>query len=425
MATFDFLDNADLRGIIDAQLDHCFSYTRHSIKCSEFEDRDLIYSGFSRLAQSYRSGRHFLQNEEELNDNKIALNTFFDALRSSRRKKVMEDVSKAHLKLMNRLIQKFDVDYLREFPYLDGYRVFAADGHYIEKPTHSQKSRKDRSYASGSIYSMDMRTGLMDFLCNVTNGSRKSHEVPPFEEYLKENSREKIPTVWILDRAYIDGLLWTTQSRNKQYLICRIKKNMALKKIGELEYESDLKINDGVNDYYLGAIDCHGAAVAVVDYEDPETAEQYTFYTTLPITKDLTPGLIAWLYRLRWDIEKSYDTYKNALFNQKAWATTKNAQCIQAQLTVMFHNLMRYLSEKLKSEGYSDRKVEQKRALNLKKREDIAQKKGRTLPRLLYLKNRMTQISLQFVRTFQNWFLTAKPYRIVKNILIQRLEAYI
>jgi hypothetical protein len=51
-----------------------------------------------------------------------------------------------------------------------------------------------------------------------------------------------------------------------------------------------------------------------VRYQDPETHEIHTFLTS---EYTLPPGIIALLFRLRWDIEKSFDEFENKLAEKK------------------------------------------------------------------------------------------------------------
>ena len=147
------------------------------------------------------------------------------------------------------------------------------------------------------------------------------------------------------------------------------------------------------------------------------------FFSTLSNT--LKPGLIAWLYFLRWGIEKTFDNFKNSLNSTKAWANGINAQQIQAHFTVMTYNLLRVITETLKDDDYEDCKVIEKREKYFELRKKKALKAGRLIHPLQSLKNKMTQISAQFIRSFQNWFRSKKPYSVVKQILIHRLNTYL
>ena len=41
----------------------------------------------------------------------------------------------------------------------------------------------------------------------------------------------------------------------------------------------------------------------------------------------LPPGLLAFIYKKRWDIEKVFDQFKNKLMENKAWEKSGNAKC--------------------------------------------------------------------------------------------------
>lgn len=40
----------------------------------------------------------------------------------------------------------------------------------------------------------------------------------------------------------------------------------------------------------------------------------------------MSPGLIAYLHKVRWDIEKIFDQVKNKLAEKKSWATSETAR---------------------------------------------------------------------------------------------------
>ena len=63
-------------------------------------------------------------------------------------------------------------------------------------------------------------------------------------------------------------------------------------------------------------------------YKCPISGKTYGFVTSL---SNVPPGLIAYLYKTRWDIEKIFDQVKNKLAEKKAWATSDTAKKMQAQ----------------------------------------------------------------------------------------------
>ena len=71
----------------------------------------------------------------------------------------------------------------------------------------------------------------------------------------------------------------------------------------------------------------------------------------------LPPGIIAFLYKLRWDIEKMFDQSKNKFHEKKAWAKSKNSKKQQAHFITIAHNLCILLERILQDEeGIVDQK---------------------------------------------------------------------
>lgn len=423
--TSESMQNLGLKDIIEKQLKVCMSYSRHGRKCSSLPDIEFIMLGLSRMYKEYQSGRDFLQSEEEMNDNEVARSTFFDAFQSERRQNLLVDVHRVYCDLLNRAVADCGTNYFSDFPELNDYEIYSADGHFIKHACHSEKSKKGKVYAPGSIYGLNMKTGTMVFLASVADGSRKSHEMPEFKRYFNENAPDK-PRIWILDRAYVDGLFWYQQKKNKQYTISLLKENIkaSMQKLGDLEYDKEDPVNTGITAYYLAGTGTSIEPWRIVEYIDPETLEEYTFYTTLD-DQNIKPGMIAWLYSKRWNIEKVYDNFKNTMLVKKSWATGIEAQAIQACLTVMTYNLTRLISETLSSQGYKDEKVIKKHQKALKKRETKAKKLNRMLNPFLWIENRMSRISQQFIRSIQTYFLRNIAYGIIKPKLIKKLMAYI
>jgi IS4 transposase len=85
-------------------------------------------------------------------------------------------------------------------------------------------------------------------------------------------------------------------------------------------------VNQGVvADELLGT--SQGVMVRRVTYRDPVGGENFFFLTN---EQTLPPGILAHLYRLRWDIEKVFDEFKNKLSEKKAWASGATAKTVHA-----------------------------------------------------------------------------------------------
>ena len=122
---------------------------------------------------------------------------------------------------------------------------------------------------------------------------------------------------------------------------------------------------------------------------------------------NISPGLIAYLYKLRWDIEKIFDEVKNKLSEKKAWATSDTAKTMQAQFICLAHNLMLIFDRYLEQNGIENKKENDRRKVRLDKAlknvPGIDQKK---LPLFLTTPKQATQRSVKFIRWLRNHLFT-------------------
>lgn len=65
------------------------------------------------------------------------------------------------------------------------YRVEAADGHFIQHACHTKKNNKGQVFAAGSIYSLNLKNGLLRPLCVITNGTDRHQEIPVLRTYIE------------------------------------------------------------------------------------------------------------------------------------------------------------------------------------------------------------------------------------------------
>ena len=75
-------------------------YTTWERKCPEFSDTEFVQMGLLRCITSVDSGRHFIQNAEELHNASCPHSTYFNSLHSQRRKEMLKDVSMASYSLL-------------------------------------------------------------------------------------------------------------------------------------------------------------------------------------------------------------------------------------------------------------------------------------------------------------------------------------
>jgi hypothetical protein len=113
----------------------------------------------------------------------------------------------------------------------------------------------------------------------------------------------------------------------------------------------------------------------------------------------LPPGVIAHLYWLRWEIEKTFDELKSKLGETKAWASTANAKTIQAHFLCMAHNLMIRCEADLERVHAVRNEAElARRAQRLEKEHERLAKDNVKLPLLVRVFQRLTVRSVKFIR---------------------------
>lgn len=235
------LENKSLQQLLSSQLEQCLSI--HNRTCDSLPDTLFIETCLKRVITLNQSGRDFLQALHEVDDQKVPRSTFFDALHSYRRLSAVKEMSCLYHDFLSD--QLTGVDYIEDFPEIDGYNVFSADGHFIEHPSHLVKKCGPKVYAPGNLYIQNMRDGLIQLLTPVTDGNSKSHELPHFKKAV-ENINTKRKTIWVADRAYMDNRWWEKQKRQKNYIISRAKSNMSVTYCGEYQFDWDDPVNDGV-----------------------------------------------------------------------------------------------------------------------------------------------------------------------------------
>jgi hypothetical protein len=209
-------------------------------------------------------------------------------------------------------------------------------------------------------------------LAAVQGDGRYRHEMPVFRNALPALLRKEFsprkgrrPPLCILDPAFIDHNFWDQQLQLRQVgalMITRAKDDVAPKHFQERSFDASDPINRGIDTDSLITF-AGGQQMRLIQYADPETGDCYQFLTT---DLELRPGVIAWLYLLRWRIDKVFDTSKNKLEETKAWATGEVALKVQGHFLALTHNLLVLFRGFLESDfGIKEGKLEDKRCRQL------------------------------------------------------------
>jgi hypothetical protein len=404
-------------------MDRALLAERHPLwarSCPELNDIAFIRLGLLRCISTVDSGRHFLQTNEEIYGQLLPHSTYFKSLKSRRRTHMLEAFEQQSYQLHCEALLSQGIDYLKAFPELDDYTVEAADGHFIDHACHTEKNSKGKVYAAGGIYALNLRNGLLRFLCLVTNGTQKHQEIPMLRDYIEKQNKGNNTAqkhLCVYDKAVTDYVWWDQQKQHSNYMISMLKENSVATRVESIPFDTLHEINTGVEAYSV--YENKSIKFNVVDYRDPETRKLHRFVTTLPVT--MNPGTIAMLYFKRWTIEKTFNNTKSNFKETKAWSSNTCSLENQMRLTAMSYNLMRAFEEISKIQQpelihLSDKKYSE----DLEKRQHLAQKRG-CFVNPLFFQARIARISSYTIRAVQNAIITGKSLQCFMSSLVARL----
>jgi len=366
----------------------------------DYSDTEFVSLGVRRILSLGPSGRAFLQSVRQCDITDVSLRAYFGAASSARRLAMLHELNAGLALSISPASDRFAA-----FPELAGRDVLALDGHDVRRGSHEPAD----ILASGRLEVPDTVTGV--FLRNLRTGAARvlaqteGHQsewaavkAQPWSEFLWRPGARG--TVLIIDPIAVDfGFLRAAKIKASATIITRMKSNLVVVRSRELPWDPKDLRNDGVlQDERIGFADA--GEFRRVTYRDPEKGETYEYLTT---ELHLPPGVIAQLYRLRWDIEKLFDVCENLLGERKAWGTGPTPAQVQNEFLVMTHNLLLVLSERIdRDEGIRDEKLEVKYAAALKARRAEAKARGAKVSPWVARLRRITRWSSQFVRWMQD-----------------------
>lgn len=326
----------------------------HSSFSPDFSDQHYLSLGVQRILECSDSGRGFLQ-EHGARYAAPTHSTYFYAFQSERRLEMLRDVSRLLLVQADSQL----ADRLATIPELNRYQCFAMDGHWHKAAAHDLR-HDGTKMAVGHFYSLNLRTHSLRHL--TAGEGLHEHDMSALKRIKPKGLRAGVPkgtrTIIIYDKAAIDYRFW---KRCRQecaiYFISRAKKGMAFELVREMEWDRTDPGQNGITGDRLVNTN-EGDNLRIVSYTDPRTGESYQFLTN---EMDLSPGVIAELYRRRWEAEKVFDEIKNKLGEKKAWASSLTAKTAQAQFIAITHNLLLIYEQQLQEQHGVKNEAEDKR----------------------------------------------------------------
>jgi hypothetical protein len=239
-------------------------------------------------------------------------------------------------------------------------------------------------------------------------------------EDLRQGARKGRKVLFAWDRACLDYAQWESWKRQGGiYFITRTKKNLVLDLLDDLSVDYTDPINLGIISDQLVMSTC-GNPLRRIECEDPATGKRYVFITN---ERTLSAGLLAQIYRLRWDVEKVFDQFKNDLNEQKAWATSPNAKIMQAHFLCITHNLMLLMERHLEvSFDIFNESEMRRRAKRSEERDALAVEGNRKVSFMYQHIQRHSKRSVKFIRSLRAFLSINEPVQHFADFL-RRLYA--
>lgn len=365
----------------------------HTFPCREVSDEQYVLLGVQRVLEGSESGRAFLQEHGPRQEKPPALANYFNSLHSARRGEVLQDVNHGVLTQANASLH----DRLAEIPELARYEVFAADGHWHKAAAHDPR-HEGAKVAVGHFYSLNLRTHTLRHL--AAGQGLHEHDLSALKRVKPTGLRQDAPkgrrVLMVYDKAVIDFGFWKRcRQECAVYFLSRAKENQVLEWVENRDWNRADPRNHGVwADVRVLTRD--GQPLRLICFVDPLTDKPYEFLTN---EMDLPPGVLAELYRRRWEIEKVFDQLKNKLGQKKAWGSSLTAKQTQAGFLILTHNLLLIYEQWLERQhGVENQAEDRRRQQRTTRMIETSVQQRTALSTLVTQARRATQRSVKFVR---------------------------
>ena len=389
----------------------------------ELKIEEFISLGVLRHLQGVKTLREQVQKlfdlaPDETSRPPLARSTWSDALRSRRRGQVLHDV----VGVLEEKARSDLPDRLAAIPGLGDRFVCAIDGTYQQESAHygrrtPRQGGDDNPKGHGLLTMCDVRRG-----CAVDSyvETRNRHELHVLQDYEKDPRAwtHKKNVLWLVDRGLISARLWDGKKRKlKSTVITRMKSGLVVEHAEDRGVAAIPENRDVVRDETIALRSSPEPWRRVTFCND--AGEEIVFLTN---ELALEPGVIAFLYLRRWDVEKCFDMWKNDFSQAKAWGKDPVAIQNQTYLAIITHLLLTMLiHEKAEPWGISDEKALKKQAI---RNEEVAHRDG-TAMWFMKVYRYTSKISRQVLRFFKDCFLRQTSPELYDNKLKSLLEHYL
>ena len=362
--------------------------------CPAESDWDWLTKGVDRVLSNVRSGRDFLQTFQMFWQREIQVGPYFETLASARRLGMVAECSG----LLRRRVDAFRQSPLATFESLALFDLYAGDGHYLEHATHDPVIGETR-WPTGHFFALNLKSqSLFPLVLADLAGRKKEHDARALKRQsvamLRQGAGTGRKVMWVWDKAGVDLPFWQERKASGIYFLSLRKAGLCLAVEQERVIDFAQPINQGVIADRV-VTDRRGIRVREITFCNPCDGEVYVYLTT---EMTLEPGLLALLYKTRWEIEKVFDETKTKLQEKKSWATTTTAKEMQSHFVAIVHNLLLLLQDWHQQQGVENTAEIQRRQKRLTRQETALEKTGQPLPLIYTLLQRFTQATFKLIR---------------------------
>ncbi len=363
-------------------------------QCPAESDWDWLTKGVDRVLSNVRSGRDFLQTFQMFWSREVQVGPYFETLASPRRLSMVAECSA----LLRRRVDALRPSPLSQFEALTSFELYAGDGHYLEHATHDPM-QGETHWPTGHFFALNLKSqSLFPLVLADLAQRKKEQDLRALKRQsvamLRQGAGKGRKVMWVWDKAAVDFPFWQERKASGVYFLSLRKKGMCLEVQTERVIDVAQPINQGVTADRV-VTDRRGIRVREITFHNPCDGEGYVYLTT---EMTLEPGLLALLYKTRWEIEKVFDETKTKLAEKKSWATTTTAKQMQAHFVAIVHNLLLLLGDWHQQQGVENTAELQRRQKRLDQQETELKKTRRTLPLVYRILQRFTQATFKLIR---------------------------
>ncbi len=201
--------------------------SKHTRNCHGYTDLQHLKSGIGRALAYTASGRAWVQHIQKFSIF-VSVSNFFAALRSKRRMNMVQEIANIVRGLADQMVVEKS-DPLSTYSELDGFAVYASDGHTHQASAHEKKIAEKKRPVT-HIYSLNLRSHTLASLALSTPQAyrKKEHEMSTLKrigaKVLRMGEPKGTRVIHVYDPAIIGYRQWHKWKQGSRIYILTLEK---------------------------------------------------------------------------------------------------------------------------------------------------------------------------------------------------------